>query len=64
MKNQQAHKERMNELFKQMNNSVRVVNENGKTGIQFSESMQKAIAKAFEDAAKPDYKPCPYSLFN
>lgn len=64
MKNQQTHKERMNEMFKQMDDSVRVVTVNGKTGVQFSESMQKAIVKAFEDAAKPDYKPCPYSLFN
>jgi len=64
MKNVQTHKEKMNEVFRQMDDSVRVVTENGKTRIKFSESMQKAIIKAFEDSEKPDYKPCPYSLFN
>lgn len=64
MKNQSIHKERMNEMFRKMDDSVRVVTENGKTRIKFSESMQKAIIKAFEDAEKPDYKPWPYSLFN
>ena len=64
MKNVQTHKEKLNDMFNQVNDSVRFIKENGKTKVQFSESMQKAIAKAFEDAAKPDYKPCPYSLFN
>lgn len=54
----------MNEMFKQMDDSVRVVTVNGKTGVQFSESMQKAIAKAFENASKPDYKPWPYNLYS
>ncbi len=57
MKNQSTHKERMNEMFKQMNDSVRVVTENGKNYIQFSESMKCALEKAFAETKKPGYKP-------